>query len=250
MDQVSAVKVENLTVHYDKTPVLWEVCFEIPQGLLVGVIGPNGAGKSTLLNALLAVQKPTSGKIALFGTTLKEVRKKVAYIPQRSSVDWTFPISVLDVVLMGRYGQLGLLKWPRKEDRKAALHALDQVGMLPFAKRQIDELSGGQKQRIFIARALLQEADLYFMDEPFAGIDIATEKALIQIFSELKERGKTLIVVHHDLTTVRDYFDWVIVLNSCLIAHGPVEKVFNEENLKKAYGSSAYLLAEAKKLYH
>jgi manganese/zinc/iron transport system ATP- binding protein len=249
MDEVAALSVDHLTVHYDKIPVLWEVNFAIPQGLLVAVLGPNGAGKSTLLNALLQLQKPTSGKVTFFGKPLSEVRKKVAYIPQRTSVDWTFPISVLDVVLMGRYGKLGLLKWPSKGDKRAALEVLEQVGMLPFAHRQINALSGGQKQRVFFARALLQEADLYFMDEPFAGIDITTEKALIHILSTLKQEGKTLIIVHHDLTTVRHYFDWAILLNSCLIDCGPVEKVFHEENLKKAYGSSAYLVAEAKNLY-
>jgi len=245
---MNAAKVEKLTVNYDKTPVLWEVDFEIPEKQLVGVIGPNGAGKSTLLKTMLGILKPLSGSVSLFGQSYKEVRKKVAYVPQRTSVDWNFPINVLDVVLMGRYGKLGPLKWIKKGDRNAAKEALERVGMLSFAERQISELSGGQQQRVFLARALLQEADLYFMDEPFAGIDMATEKALIELLISLKAEGKTMLIVHHDLTTVKSYFDWVILLNSCLIACGPVQQVFNEENLKKAYGNSAYLLTEAKKL--
>ncbi len=244
----SAVKVEKLTVNYDKTPVLWEIDFDIPPKLLVGIIGPNGAGKSTLLKSILGMMKPLSGSISLFGKPYKEVRKKVAYVPQRTSVDWNFPINVLDVVLMGRYGKLGILKWPKKEDLKAAEGALERVGMLPFAHRQISELSGGQQQRVFLARALLQEADLYLMDEPFAGIDMATEKALVELLISLRAEGKTMLIVHHDLTTVKSYFDWLILLNSCLIGCGPVAQVFNEGNLKKAYGNSAYLLTAAKQL--
>ena len=241
---MKAVKVENLTVHYDKTPVLWEIDFELPHGVLVGILGPNGAGKSTLLKTLLGSMKPISGSF-VFGTS-----KKVAYIPQRASVDWNFPIQVLDVVLMGRYGKLGLFKWIRKEDKEAAKKALEQVGMQSFAMRQISELSGGQQQRVFLARALMQDADIYLMDEPFSGIDAATEKALVDILAELKNQGKTLLVVHHDLTTVKSYFDWVVLLNSCLIDYGPVSEVFHEENLKKTYGNAAYLITEAKKLAH
>lgn len=244
----SAVKVESLTVHYDKAPVLWEVSFDVPPGHLIGIIGPNGAGKSTLIKTILGLVRPVSGTIELLGMPLRSVRKKVAYVPQRSSVDWSFPISVLDVVVMGRYGKLGLLKWVSKADRRAAEKALDQVGMLPFAHRQISELSGGQQQRVFLARALLQEADLYFMDEPFAGVDMATEKALLELMGELKREGKTLLVVHHDLTTVKNTFDWVILLNTCLIESGPCHEVFNEASIQKAYGSAAYLLGETKKL--
>jgi manganese/zinc/iron transport system ATP- binding protein len=244
----SALKVEKLTVNYDKTPVLWEIDFDIPEQTLVGIIGPNGAGKSTLLKSVLGMLKPLSGSILLYGRPYKEVRKKVAYVPQRTSVDWNFPISVLDVVLMGRYGKLGLLKWPKKEDARAAEKALERVGMLPFSHRQISELSGGQQQRVFLARALLQEADLYLMDEPFAGVDMATEKALVDLLSTLRAEGKTMLIVHHDLTTVKSYFDWLILLNSCLIGCGPVSEVFNENNLKKAYGNSAYLLNVARQL--
>ncbi len=246
--RLNAVTVENLTVQYEKTPALWEIDFSIPAGMLVGVLGPNGAGKSTLIKALLGILKPISGSISFFGMPYKGMKKKIAYVPQRTSVDWDFPITVLDVVLMGRYGKLGLLKWVGKKDRIAAEKVLERVGMLPFAQRQIRELSGGQQQRVFLARALLQDADLYFMDEPFAGIDMATEKALVDLLADLKAEGKTLFIVHHDLTTVKNYFDWVILLNSCLIACGPVADVFHEDNLKKAYGTSAYLVTEAKKL--
>jgi len=244
----SALKVEKLTVNYDKTPVLWEIDFDIPEQKLVGIIGPNGAGKSSLLKSVLGMLKPLSGSILLYGKPYKEVRKRVAYVPQRTSVDWNFPISVLDVVLMGRYGKLGLLKWPQKEDRLAAEKALERVGMLSFGYRQISELSGGQQQRVFLARALLQEADLYLMDEPFAGVDMATEKALVELLSTLRAEGKTMLIVHHDLTTVKSYFDWLILLNCCLIGCGPVSEVFNENNLKKAYGNSAYLLNVARQL--
>ncbi|NGX38945.1 MAG: High-affinity zinc uptake system ATP-binding protein ZnuC [Chlamydiae bacterium] len=248
MKDQCAVNVERLTVHYDNVPALWEVNFDVPPGKLVGIIGPNGAGKSTLLKTLLGVLKPISGEISFFGQTLKQMQGRTAYVPQRTSVDWDFPICVLDVVLMGLYGKLGILKWASKSDRKAAEKALEKIGMLSFAKRQISELSGGQQQRVFLARALLQEADIYFMDEPFAGIDISTEKALVELLFILKEEGKTLFIVHHDLTTVRSYFDWVILMNTCLIASGPVEEVFTEENLEKTYGKSAYMIVRAKKL--
>ncbi|NGX26223.1 MAG: High-affinity zinc uptake system ATP-binding protein ZnuC [Chlamydiae bacterium] len=247
---MNAIRVKNLSVHYDKTPVLWEIDFTIPKGHIVGVVGPNGAGKSTLLKTLLGLLKPIAGTISFFERPYKEVQKKIAYVPQRTSVDWNFPISVLDVVLMGLYGKRGPLKWVRKRDRILAEKALVRVGMLPFAKRQISELSGGQQQRVFLARALLQDADLYLMDEPFAGVDMATEKALMEVFSDLKDQGKTLLIVHHDLTTVKNHFDWVILLNSCLIDCGPISEVFHEENLKKAYGNAAYLLTETKKLTH
>ena len=237
-----SVKVEKLTINYGNISALWELNFEVPLGNLVGVIGPNGAGKSTLLKALLGLQKPTSGSLHL------PPGKKIAYVPQRTSVDWDFPIRVLDVVLMGRYEELGLLKWPRRQDRRKAEEVLERVGMLEFAHRQISALSGGQQQRVFLARALLQNADLYFMDEPFAGIDMATEKALVEILTSLKKEGKTLFIVHHDLTTVKSYFDWAILLNCCLIASGPVEEVFTESNLKKTYGTTSYLVTEVNKL--
>lgn len=243
-----ALKVDELCVNYDKTPVLWNMHCEIPEGKLVGIIGPNGAGKSTFLKALLGMVRPLSGSIAFFGEPYKKVRKRIAYVPQRSSVDWDFPITAYEVVLMGRYGKLGLFKWPKAADRHAAERALDMVGMLPYAHRQISQLSGGQQQRLFIARALLQDADFYLMDEPFAGVDMATEKAIIALMDKLKVQGKTLLVVHHDLSTVNTYFDWVIMLNTSLIAEGPVSEVFHTETIMRTYGRSSALLDEAAKL--
>jgi manganese/zinc/iron transport system ATP- binding protein len=248
MSEKYAVEVEQLTVNYGQTPVLWDVCFAVPQGKLVGIIGPNGAGKSTLLKAMLGFVKPLSGKVSFFSEPLKKMFKKIAYVPQRSSVDWDFPITALDLVLMGRYGKLGVLKWPRAADKEAARNALNLVGMLPFADRQIGQLSGGQQQRIFIARALLQDADIYFMDEPFAGVDMATEQAIISLLDQLKMQGKTLFVVHHDLNSVDRYFDWVILLNTGLVAIGAVSEVFHAENIERAYGKSAHLLDEVAKL--
>jgi manganese/zinc/iron transport system ATP- binding protein len=242
------LKVEQLSVNYDKTAVLWDVQCEIPEGKLVGIIGPNGAGKSTFLKALLGMVRPLSGKIEFFGTAYKKVRHRIAYVPQRSSVDWDFPVTAYEVVLMGRYGKLGLFKWPKVADRQAAERALEMVGMLCFADRQISQLSGGQQQRLFIARALLQDADLYLMDEPFAGVDMATEKAIIALMDKLKVEGKTLLVVHHDLSTVDSYFDWVVMLNTCLIASGPVSEVFHTDTLMRTYGRSSALLDEAAKL--
>ncbi len=244
----SAVKVEHLTVNYDKTPVLWDISFEVPPGKLVGIIGPNGAGKSTLIKAALGIVKPLSGKVLFFGKPLKKVRQRVAYVPQRSSVDWDFPITALDVVLMGRYGRLKWYKWPKAADREAAKAALEMVGMAAFANRQIGQLSGGQQQRLFIARALLEEADIYLMDEPFAGVDIATEQAIVALLEKLKMQGKTLFVVHHDLNTVDRYFDWVIMLNMCLVKAGPTEEVFQSEAIVRTYGKSALLLDEAARL--
>lgn len=239
------LKVEQLTVNYDKTPVLWDINFAIPAGISVGIIGPNGAGKSTLLKALLGMIRPLSGKMEFFGKPFKSARKRVAYVPQRSSVDWDFPITVLDLVLMGRYGHFGLFKRPTLADREGARRALERVGMLAFSDRQIRELSGGEQQRVFIARALFQDADVYFMDEPFAGVDAATEKAVILLLEKLKEMGKTLFIVHHDLHTVEQYFDWVILLNTCLIAYGPVKEVFHKDNILRTYSHGSALLDEA-----
>jgi manganese/zinc/iron transport system ATP- binding protein len=244
----NALKVEHLSVNYDKTPVLWDIHCEIPEGKLVGIIGPNGAGKSTFLKTVLGMISPLSGKVEFFGEPYKRVRDRIAYVPQRSSVDWDFPVTAFEIVLMGRYGKLGLCKWPKAADKEATRSALEMVGMLPFAHRQISELSGGQQQRLFIARALLQDADLYLMDEPFAGVDMATEKAIIALMDQLKVQGKTLLVVHHDLSTVDSYFDWVVMLNTCLIASGPVADVFHTETIMRTYGRSSALLDEAAKL--
>lgn len=247
-DDKIVLKVEQLTANYDKTPVLWDINFAISRGSLVGVIGPNGAGKSTLLKTLLGMIEPLSGSVEFFGKPISKVRQKVAYVPQRNSVDWDFPLTVKDVVLMGRYGHLGWLKWPSAEDRKIAHEAMEKVGMLPFADRQIGQLSGGQQQRVFIARALAQDAEIYLMDEPFAGVDNATENTLITLFEELREQGKTLMIVHHDLSTVERYFSWLLMLNTCLIASGPVSEVFHRDHLLRTYGKGSMLLDEAAKI--
>jgi manganese/zinc/iron transport system ATP- binding protein len=241
----AAMEAESLNINHGKTPVLWDLSFIVPKGLLVGIIGPNGAGKSTLLKAALGLVKPLSGKIDLLGESATKVRGRVAYVPQRESVDWDFPITAEEVVMMGRYGRLGLFGRLRKADREAAAAALELVGMSAFADRQIGQLSGGQQQRLFIARALVQSADLFLLDEPFAGVDLGTEKSIITLLKNQRDEGKTVFVVHHDLPTVEEYFDWVILLNTRLIACGPVSEVLTQENLSAAFGKSQSLFNEA-----
>lgn len=236
------INVEDMTVAYDRKPVLWDVDLNIPKEVLLAIVGPNGAGKSTLIKAMLDLIKPISGEVSFNGETYKDHRKHIGYVPQSESVDWDFPANVLDVVLMGRYGQLGWIKRPTSRDRELALEALEKVGMKEYSKRQISQLSGGQQQRIFLARALVQDADIYFMDEPFKGVDAKTEKAIVKILKELKNQGKTLIVVHHDLQTVEEYFDWVVLLNRQIVSYGPVEEVFTDENLNKTYRSTGEFL--------
>ncbi len=236
------VEVEDMTVAYDVKPVLWDIDLDIPKGVLMAIVGPNGAGKSTLIKAMLDLIKPVSGKVLFNGESYKSQRRYIGYVPQSESVDWDFPASVLDVVMMGTYGELGLFKRPGDEQKKRSIEALEKVGMEEFASRQISELSGGQQQRIFLARALVQESDIYFMDEPFKGVDAKTEVAIIELLKELKNQGKTLIVVHHDLQTVEEYFDWVVLLNTQLIAAGPVKTTFTDENLNKTYRSVGQIL--------
>lgn len=238
------LEIHDLTVAYHKRPVLYGIDLEVPKGKLIGVVGPNGAGKSTLIKAIMGLVPLSSGWIKIFGKPFNKAVTRVGYVPQRESVDWDFPVNVLDVVLMGRYGRLGLFKRPTKEDREIARTCLDKVKMLPYANRQISNLSGGQQQRVFLARALAQESDLYFMDEPFAGVDAATETAIIEILQELKDRGKTLIIVHHDLSTAKSYFDMLLLLNMRLVKFGPTEEVFTYENLQKTYGGRLTILSE------
>jgi manganese/zinc/iron transport system ATP- binding protein len=236
--------VHDLTVAYHRRPVLWDIDFTIPEGLLVGIVGPNGAGKSTLIKAALGLAPTASGWVRIHGKPYAEQRQLIGYVPQRESVDWDFPTDALDVVLMGRYGHLGWFRRPGKADRELARECLAKVGMADYADRQISQLSGGQQQRVFLARALAQNASIYFMDEPFAGVDAATEKAIVALLNELKAEGKTVLVVHHDLQTVREYFDWVIMLNMRQIAVGPTEEVFNNANLQKTYGGRLNIVSE------
>jgi|TARA_B100000959_G_C14979917_1_gene623048 manganese/zinc/iron transport system ATP- binding protein len=243
--ETSPVSIHDLTVAYHRKPVLWDVDLDIPEGKLVAVVGPNGAGKSTLIKAILDIVPRASGEVLLYGKPFKKQRKLVAYVPQRESVDWDFPIDALGVVLMGRYSTIGWCKPTGKKDKLLAMDALERVGMSEYAHRQINQLSGGQQQRVFLARALAQDSTIYFMDEPFASVDAATERAIIQVLSDLRERGKTVVVVHHDLQTVPEYFDHVIMLNMRVVAHGSVEEVFTNDNLKKTYGGRLTLLSEA-----
>ncbi|WP_010676813.1 metal ABC transporter ATP-binding protein [Bacillus timonensis] len=235
---MDVLHVDGLSAAYRKNTVLHDVSFLIKQGSLTSIVGPNGAGKSTLIKVLLELHPRLSGTASFFGTSLKKVKAKVGYVPQRGSVDWDFPTDALDVVMMGMYGQIGWVKWPNKRHKEKALEALDKVGMADYANRQISELSGGQQQRVFLARALIQDADLYFMDEPLAGVDAATEKAIMTILKELKNEGRTVLVVHHDLQTVEDYFDQVLFLNRTVIAHGDVPSTFTTTNIEKAYGGA------------
>jgi manganese/zinc/iron transport system ATP- binding protein len=239
------LRVDDLTVAYHRKPVIWDVEFEIPPGSLVGIVGPNGAGKSTLLKAIMDLVPILSGRIEVFGQSFRSQRRRVGYVPQRETVDWDFPIDVLDVVTMGLYREIGL-GWPvRRKHRAMAMQTIERLGLSDFARRQISQLSGGQQQRAFLARALVQNADLYLMDEPFAGVDAATEAAIIAILRQLKDEGKTTLVIHHDLQSVADYFDYVIMINMRIVAHGPTAETFTHQNLQKTYGGRLTLLDEA-----
>lgn len=245
---IAALQIDQLTVSYDKAPALWDVSLSVPAGELTAIVGPNGAGKSTLLKACLDLVPVLSGKVDILGEPLSACRQKVAYVPQRESVDWDFPITAFDLVLMGRYGKLGLFSRPRQADREAARSCLNQVGMLAYADRQISQLSGGQQQRIFLARALMQEADVLFLDEPMAGLDMASEKVIMDILLAMKKAGKSIFVVHHDLSTVKANFSWLILLNLRLVASGPVETTFKPDVIETAYGRSTLLFSEASRV--
>ncbi|MBL7056058.1 metal ABC transporter ATP-binding protein [Candidatus Woesearchaeota archaeon] len=239
------INVEDLTVAYHEKPVLWDIDLKVPRGILLAIVGPNGAGKSTLIKTILGLVKPSAGTVSVFSKSFKEARKQVAYVPQRGTVDWDFPTTALDVVMMGRYGKLGWFRRPGKRDKNLALSSLKKVGMLKYADRQISQLSGGQQQRVFLARALIQDAEIYFMDEPFAGVDATTEKAIIALLQDLRKKGKTVIVVHHDLQTLKEYFDWVFLLNVRKIALGPIKQVLTTKNLIQTYGGrEAFLSAK------
>jgi manganese/zinc/iron transport system ATP- binding protein len=237
--------IHDLTVAYHHKPVLWDVELNIPEGSLVGIVGPNGAGKSTLLKACLDLVPKTSGWVHVYGQPYPKQRHLVGYVPQRESVDWDFPVRALDVVAMGTYRTLGWFRRVGKKQKTAAHEALEHVGIGHLADRQISQLSGGQQQRVFLARALAQDAQLYFMDEPFAAVDAATEQAIVTLLQELNDRGKTCLVVHHDLATVSKYFDWLVLLNMRVVAAGPTKEIFTRDNLEKTYGGKLSLLADA-----
>jgi len=239
-----AIEVHDLTVAYRTSPVLWDVDLVLPPGKLIAIVGPNGAGKSTLLKAILGLVKPITGWVQVFGESYEKRRSWVGYVPQRESVDWDFPTSALDVVTMGLYGRMGWLRRPSKEHRRIAGECLDKVGMGEYAGRQISQLSGGQQQRVFLARALAQDARLYLMDEPFAGVDATTERAILTLLQELKDAGRTVVAVHHDLQTVGEYFDHVVLLNMRLVAAGPVADTFTTDNLQRTYGGKLTMLTQ------
>jgi len=239
------IEVHDMTVAYQHKPVLWDIDLKVPEGKLIGIVGPNGAGKSTLIKAIIGLIPKASGWVRIYGQEFERMRSIVGYVPQRESVDWDFPVSVQDVVLMGLYRKIGWIKRAGKEHYKIAAQCLERVGMAEFARRQINQLSGGQQQRVFLARALAQSSEVYLMDEPFAGVDAATEKAIIQLLGDLRAQGKTVLVVHHDLQTIPEYFDWVIMLNMRIVADGDVRQVFTPENLNKTYGGKLTILAEA-----
>lgn len=233
----NVLNVNNLNVSYLGNVALTNISFQVEQGSLVGIIGPNGAGKSTLIKALMDLIPSEAGKVEILENPVKKVRKKIAYVPQRNDIDWDFPILVIDAVLIGTYPHLGVFKRPKKEQREWAYECLKRVGMEEFSKRQIGELSGGQQQRVFLARALAQKADVFFLDEPFVGVDLSSENTIIQILKEMQKEGKTILVVHHDLSKANEYFDELILLNKELIAKGEVHQVLEAQTIQRAYGN-------------
>ncbi len=239
------LSIDDMTVAYHHKPVLWDIEYDAPEKKLIGIIGPNGAGKSTLIKSVLDLVPRASGRVLIYGHPYAQQRHLVGYVPQRESVDWDFPVTALDVVTMGRYAKIGWCRPVTRTHREAARNAMDRVGMADYASRQISQLSGGQQQRIFLARALVQDAQLYFMDEPFSGVDAATEKAIITLLQDLLANGKTVLCVHHDLQTVPEYFDEVVLLNMRIVAAGPTRDVFTPEMLQKTYGGKLTLLDEA-----
>jgi manganese/zinc/iron transport system ATP- binding protein len=249
MKKESALSVTDLTVHYQSTPVLWDITLEVPQASFTCILGPNGAGKSTFMKAILGLVPVDFGGVKVLGRSISSVRKEIAYVPQREAIDWDFPITVKELVVMGIYPKLGMLRFIKKRDKDLALAALEKVGMLAFAERQINQLSGGQKQRAFLARALMQEASVYFLDEPLAGVDAASEEIIMELLGGLKTQNKTIFMVHHDLGSVEKYFDSVILLNVRLVAYGEPRKVLSSHNLSLAYGRSFALFDDAMRVF-
>lgn len=241
MSKIPAVSLKHITVTYDTQPVVKDITAVIPQGVICAVVGPNGAGKTTLVKALLGLVAKQAGTVELLGQKLQNVRDVIAYVPQRNSVDWDFPVSVLDVVLMGSYRALGWFRRPGVEEYDRAYQVLERVKLRHYADRAISQLSGGERQRVFLARALMQDADLYIMDEPFIGVDAVTERTIVTILKQLRDAGKTMVIVHHDLQTMQEYFDWMLLLNRSLVAVGSIDEVFTKENIEQAYGLLPYL---------
>jgi manganese/zinc/iron transport system ATP- binding protein len=242
VDAEVILRTESVSKVFGGFTALRDISVDFRRGAITSIIGPNGAGKSTLLKAIMGLVPIATGTVEIFGHASPEQRRLIGYVPQRGSVDWNFPTNALDVVTMGTYGQLGWIRRPGKEQRERSLHALEQVGMADYAGRQISQLSGGQQQRVFLARALVQDAELYFMDEPFVGVDAATERAIVTLLQDLRDRGKTVVAVHHDLESAPEYFDWLVLLNVRKIASGPFNKTFTADNLAKAYGGNLNLL--------
>lgn len=237
-----ALHVEDLTVAYRDLPALWDIDLDLPPGVMAAIVGPNGAGKSTLVKAVLGLVRPVAGHVRLFGLPYAAVRRRIAYVPQRASVDWDFPTTALDVVTMGTYGRLGWVRRPGRAERAAARDALAEVGLQDYADRQIGRLSGGQQQRVFLARALVQGAELYLLDEPMAGVDAPTEAVIVELLQGLRAAGRTVVVVHHDLQTVRRYFDWLVLLNRRVVAQGPVATTYTAASLRATYGGQVALI--------
>ena len=238
------LEIHDLTVGYNQKPVLYGIDVEVEEGSLVGIIGPNGAGKSTLIKTVMGMMKPEDGYVKIFGETGKKAITRVGYVPQRESVDWDFPVTAMDVVLMGRFGHTRWYQRVSKRDRLFAAECLEQMSMLPYADRQIGNLSGGQQQRVFLARALAQQSDLYLMDEPFEGVDAVTEKAIVELLKNLRDQKKTLLIVHHDLSTAKEYFDQLLLLNLRMVAYGQASDVFTNELLQRTYGGKLTVLSE------
>jgi manganese/zinc/iron transport system ATP- binding protein len=238
------LEIHDLTVGYNQKPVLYGIDVEVEEGSLVGIIGPNGAGKSTLIKTVMGMMKPEDGYVKIFGETGKKAITRVGYVPQRESVDWDFPVTAMDVVLMGRFGHTRWYQRVSKRDRLFASECLEQMSMLPYADRQIGNLSGGQQQRVFLARALAQQSDLYLMDEPFEGVDAVTEKAIVELLKNLRDQKKTLLIVHHDLSTAKEYFDQLLLLNLRMVAYGQASDVFTNELLQRTYGGKLTVLSE------
>lgn len=229
------IEIRNLSVTYRTEPALWNIDLTFPEGKMIAIVGPNGAGKSTLIKAVMGLVPITAGKVSVYNKPYSSQRSKVAYVPQRGSVDWDFPTDALDVVEMGLYGRLGWLRRPNSKTREKARECLAKVGLEEYADRQIGQLSGGQQQRVFVARALAQDPQIYLMDEPLNGVDAITEETILSLLEDIRKEGKTIVMVHHDLQTVDKYFDWVVMLNRNLVAKGPINEVFNKENLDRAY---------------